>query len=233
MAKPEQPTAYPFPVLEIDSFNSTLTQEDKIYARSIKARDINNQMFFLRERSGIEIEAYIGKPLDCVLEITKATFYDAESKDIPDNAFQGIYMGSISGYKFFPDLVALEDGETGEADEDLFDDEEADILATKQFSEWGVYGFGLGVYQDKPIIKTEQAAFFLNEYIFEEIIEKWEEKVDPEVSVCFTVEEFLLHGIKPYEGKWEKKEKKSKYGFEPKEGESYIVGKPRFLERYG
>ncbi|MDL2305078.1 hypothetical protein LJC72_07035 [Bacteroides sp. OttesenSCG-928-D19] len=234
MAKPEKPRPYSLPVLEIESCIPSLEQNGNVYARLIKAKNIKDQSFSIRERSGIEIEQYIGKPLECVVEVVKARFFEPKDEEnkAPAEAIKGFFVGNETGYKFFPELVSMVDGETGDADDDDFDEDEFDILANKLFAEWGIYGFGLDVYRDKPMIKTENGVFFLNEYIFEEWVDKWEESATIEKPVCFVIEELLLHGIKPYEGKWEKNAKKSS-GFVPEEGASYIVGKPRFLEPNG
>lgn len=232
MAKPEKPLAYSLPVLEIESCVPSVEHEDKIYARSIRAKDIDNKSYTIHERIGIEVEQYIGKPLECVLEIVKARFFDLENKNNkpPEDAVKGTFIGIETGYKFIPELVAIVDGET---EDDGFDSDEYEVLELKLFSEWGVYGFGLDVDCDKPMLKTENGVFLLNEFIFEEWIDKWMASESIEKPVCFIIEELLLHGIKPYNGKWEKKKKISQYGIVLEEGESYIVGKPKFLEKYG
>ncbi|MDR2916368.1 MAG: hypothetical protein LBV74_16330 [Tannerella sp.] len=232
MATPEKPLPYPLAVLAVESCTPTVEHEGKIYARLIQAKDINNQSFTIRERTGIEAENYIGKQLECVLEIVKATFYDPEdekNKKIPAGAIKGEFVGSETGYKFFPELVTMVDGETGNADDDDFNEDEYDTLATKLFAEWGVYGFGLDVYQDKPMIKTEDGVFFLNEYIFEEWIDKWEEASTIKKPVCFVVEELLLHGIKPHTGEWKPKhEVKEEEPLKPYE--MLIVGRPKIID---
>lgn len=225
MAKPQKPQPEALPVLEIESVTPSLERESKIYARIIVGKDIDGDRFVIRERTGIEAELYVGKPLECVLEIVKATFYDPTDEEVKvsDEAAYGEFIGIETGYKFFPELVAMVDGETGSADDDDFNEDEYDALATKLFAEWGVYGFGLDVYRDKPMIRTDGGIILLNEYIFEEWVDRWMESESPKKPVRFITEEYLLHGIKPYEGKWERKVRMSKYGFVPEAGKKYGI----------
>lgn len=225
MARPQKPQPEALPVLEIVSCVPALEYDGKTYARLVSGKDIDGDSFTIRERTGIEVEQYVGKPLECVLEIMKATFYDPRDEEtkVPDRAAYGDFIGIETGYKFFPELVEMVDGETGSAEDDDFNEDEYDILATKLFAEWGVCGFGLDVYRDKPMIRTEGGTFLLNEYIFEEWVDKWLESESPKKPVRFIAEEFLLHGIKPYDGKWERKVKVSRYGFVPEEGKMYGI----------
>jgi len=236
MSKPEKPTAFQLPAFLIKEVNPTLEKDGKIYARLITVQSKQSNTFAMRERNSLKVENYLNKPLECVVEIVKAHFFDFKEKEgknnLPPNSIKGTFMGWETGYKFFQELVTMVDGETGDSDDEDFNEDEYDELATKLFSEWGVSGFGLDVYRDKPMIKTEDmGTFFLNEFIFEELIDRWEESIEPFVPVCFTIEELLLHGIKPYEGKWEPKAN-NRQEIVLKENEMIIRGKPRIIDPY-
>jgi hypothetical protein len=228
MATPEKPQASSLPVFRVESVTSTIENNGKVYARLISLEDKERNLYKVRERTGIVVENYKDKPLECVLEIVKARFFDLEELkekklNPPGNAIQGTFAGWNTGYKFFPELVEIVDGETGSADDEDFDEDAYDILATELFAQWGISGFGLDVYRDKPMIKTEDGVFFLNEFIFEEFIDQWEESLLPNVKVCLVIDELLLHGIKPYEGKFEiKKTLEEIYDVKPYE--KLIIG---------
>jgi len=214
MAKFQKPQSYILPSFKINNVDPTLEKEGKVYARIIYGVDKNNYSVIMRERTGIEVEKYTEKPLECVVEIIKAQFFEVDpdkKNKIPHDAISATFIGWDTGYKFFSQLVSMVDGETGdpEIDED-FDEDEYDALASRLFSEWGIHGFGVDVYQNKPMIKTDLGVFFLNEYLFEEQIDKWEQSVTPNVPVCLVVEELLLHGIKEYKGKWESEDENNK-----------------------
>ena len=233
MAKPQKPLPYDLPSFKINKVETSLEKDGKIYGRMIYGVDKNNCSVVIRERTGLDIEKYTEKPIECVVEIVKAQIIDIdpeEKKKLPPNAIEATFMGWDTGYKFFPALVSMVDGETGdpELDED-FDEDEYDVLATKLFSEWGIYGFGLDVYRDKPMLKTENGVFFLNEYIFEEFIDKWEESPLPFVEVGIIIEEALLHGINPLKEDWSFN-KKVKEEEPLKHYEKRIVGKPRIID---
>ena len=234
MAKPEKPLAELLPAFKIKEVSPTLEKEGKVYARLITASNSDNRIFTFREHSGLEVEKYTDKPIECVSEIVKARFLNIEElkekeQKPPADAIQGTFIGWNTGYKFFQELVSMVDGETGDADDDDFNEDEYDILATELFAKWGISGFGLDVYRDKPMIKTEDGVFFLNEFIFEEQIDEWEESMLPNVPVCFVIEELLLHGFKIFEGEWKKKEEKEEIVAKPHE--KIIVGRPHTLER--
>jgi hypothetical protein len=235
MATPEKPLAYTLPVFRVESVTPTIEKEGKTYSRLVSLENKEREQFKIRERTGIAVENYQDKPLECVLEIVKARFYDLEAlkekkQNPPKNAIQGTFAGWNTGYKFFQELVEMVDGETGDADDEDFNEDAYDILATELFEKWGVYGFGLGVYRDKPMIKTENGVYFLNEFIFEELIDRWEESLLPDVKVCFVIEELLLHGIKLYSGKWERKKTLEEI-YNVKDNEMLIVeGRYRIID---
>jgi len=212
MAEPQKPQAYNLPVFQVDTVKNLLQKEDKVYVRLITVRNREKEMFTIRERTGIEVEKYAEKPLECVVEIVKARFFDLKDDKIkpPVEMIYGSFVGWDTGYKFFQELVDMVDGDTGSADDEDFNEDEYDALATELFAKWGICGFGLDVYQDKPMIKTDQGVFYLNEFLFKELINKWEESFVPNIQVCFVIEELLLHGIKIFEGKWEEGNDKGK-----------------------
>jgi hypothetical protein len=234
MATPEKPQTYNLPVFQPETVTPTLEKAGKTYARLISFKDKERKIYKTRERSGLVVENYIAKPLECVLEIVKARFFDIEElkekkQKPPIDAIQGTFSGWNTGYKFFSELVTMVDGETGGSDDEDFDEDAYDVLATTLFEKWGVSGFGLDVYRDKPMLKTENGVFFLNEFIFEEAIDKWEESLLPNVSVSFVIEEMLLHGIKPYEGEWKvKKTLEEEYDVKPYE--KLIIGRWRIID---
>lgn len=208
MAAPQKPAVLQLPIFKIQDVKIVLEKNDKIYVRLFHATDKNKQKFTMRERTGLEVEKFIdNKPLECVVEIVKAQFFDLNDKENkpPVDTLKGTFVGWETGYKFFQELVSMVDGETGDADDEDFNEDEYDALATELFEKWGECGFGQDVYRDKPMIKTDIGTFFLNEYIFEDLIDKWEESFLPNVPVCFKIEELLLHGIKIYEGEWKTK----------------------------
>lgn len=233
MAKPQKPIAYKLPPFQIEKVVPVLEKEGKTYARLITAYDRDEKQYTIRERTGIEVEKYTDKPLECVVEIIKARFFDLQDDTIkpPAGAGHGTFIGWETGYKFFPELVSMMDGETGDADDDDFNEDEYDLLAIKLFSQWGVYGFGLDVYRDKPMIKTEQGVFFLNEFLFKEFIEKWEENAVPDTPLCFIIDELLLHGIKVFDGEW-KQDKSRKEEITAGHNEMIIRGGWQILDPY-
>jgi len=229
MASPEKPLAHAFPLFQPENLISSLEKAGKIYARLFSLKDRERRICQARERSGIEVEKYNGKPLQCVAEIVKARFYDLEEleekkKNPSKDAIYGTYAGWNTGYKFFPELVEMVDGETGSADDEDFNEDAYDVLATQLFEKWGVSGFGLDVYCDKPMLQTENGTFFLNEFIFEELIDEWEESPLPNVKVCFIIDELLIHAIKPFTGEWTvRKTMEEEYNL--KSNERLIVGR--------
>lgn len=233
MAKPEKPLAYNLPLFLVSSVTPVLEKEGKIYARLITAQDRDEKVFTIRERTGIEVEKYTEKPLECVVEIIKARFFDLKDDKIkpPTEAIHGTFVGWETGYKFFQELVSMVDGETGDADDEDFNEDEYDMLATELFTKWGIYGFGLDVYRDKPMLKTEQGVYFLNEFIFEELIDKWEESFIPNIPVCFIIDELLLHGIKIFEGEW-KQDKSKQQEITAGHNEMIIRGGWQILDPY-
>ncbi|GEM_PF-3531928 len=238
MAKPEKPQPYILPSFKIKQVETTLEKDGRIYARLIHVANQNNNIFSVRERTGLEMENYIDKPLECVVEITKAQFFEIDikkEKKLPQDAIMATFVGWDTGYKFFEELVTMVDGETGDADDEDFDEDEYDILASKLFSRWGVYGFGIDVYRDKPMLKTEEGTFFLNEFIFEEYIDKWEQSLLPYIQVGIIIEELLLHGIKEFKGEWKIKKVKKETEEDTiiaKHNEKIIRGRWKIIDPY-
>lgn len=211
---------YQFPVFEIVSVVSTLEKGGVAYAHLITAKDESGMEYTFRERRGLPIEDYVGKPVECVLEVLKAEFFTHENdswrtqKDVLD----GKYLWSHSGYKFIPELVEMIEGHLDEEDYN-YDEDEYDRIAGGYFEKWGVSGLGLDVYQDKPMVETDAGVFLFNEYRNEEEIQEWQLNV----PIHFRPREVLLRGFKPYEGKWERKARVSRYGFVPEAGKKYGI----------
>jgi hypothetical protein len=217
---------YTLPIFQIESLTPTLEKDGAIYAYLITVKDKSGAQFEFRERRGLPMRDYIGKPVECILEITKADFIDknTDAKKLPKNIFKGKYAWSHSGYKFIPELVEMIEGHQDEEDYE-YDEDEYDVLAEKLFKEWGVAGMGLDVYQDKPMVETEEGVFLFNEYQNEEEIEEWQLN-DP---VYFRPKEILLRGIKPYEGEWKvKKTLEEEYDVKPYE--KLIIGRWRIID---
>ena len=230
MAKPKKPQPYILPAFKIEKVTPALEKKGHVYARLISAKNKLKEKFVLRERTGIEVEKYMDKPLECLAEIVKAQFIDPKTpkKDLPSDVVKGTFIGWDTGYKFFQELVSMVDGETGDAADEDYDEDEYDTLATELFSKWGIYGFGLDVYRDKPMIETDNGVFLLNEFIFEEQIDEWEQSLMPGMAVCFVIEELLLHGIKIYEGDW--KISGAATEIKANHNEKIVVGRPKILK---
>lgn len=231
MTKPNNPQPYLLPSFKIKEVSTLLEREGKIYAQLIHAVDKRNHQFTMRERKGLPIKDFINIPVECVAEITKAQFFNPETeKSVPKGGLKAIFMGWDTGYKFFSELVSMIEGETGDPDEDEdFDEDEYMELSANLFLNWGVTGFGLASNRDKPMLKTEDGTFFLNEFIFEKHIDKWEDSPLPFVKVGIVIEELLLHGIKPIEGEWKSREKTDEYD-SLKDYEGIIVGRPKEID---
>jgi hypothetical protein len=198
----EQVKTFALPVFQIHSVISTLEKDGIAYAHLITAKDKENREYTFRERRGLPVQDFIGKPVECVLEIIEAKFLDKETdkKKLPDDIFKGKYVWSQSAYKFIPELVEMIEGHQDEENYE-YDEDEYDRIAGDYFDKWGVSGLGLEVYQDKPMVETENGVFLFNEYRNEKAIEEWQLN-DP---VYFRPKELLLRGFKPYSGKWERK----------------------------
>lgn len=192
--------SYNLPVLLITNVISTLEKDGVSYAHLINAENEKGEKYKFRERRGLPLEQYIGKTVECVLEIIEAEFHYPESKEeikkLPGDILHGTYLWSESGYKFIPELVEMIEGDPDDEDHD-YDEDEYDRIAADYFNNWGVSGLGLGIYQNKPMLQTENGIYLLNEYQNEDDIEEWEY----EQKIYFRPKTFLLRGIKPVEVK--------------------------------
>jgi len=210
MARIEKPKPLVLPSFKIKEIVPTLEKNGRVYSQSILGCDRDGRVFKMKERRGLPLEDFKNIPLECVVEITKARFFDESNEEKRANeCLKAVFIGWETGYKFFSELVSMIEGETGDPDQDEdFDEDKYMELSDHLFSNWGIAGFGLEPNRDKPMIKTQNGTFFLNEFIFEDYIDKWEQNILPDVPFYIIIDELLLHGIKESEKRWDAKNKK-------------------------
>lgn len=226
MAKPKL-EVYPLPIFIIKDAIPTLEKDGQVFAHNVSVETEKRQAFKLIERQGLPIEKYVGKTAELVLEVLDADFFEIETKDdakkLPKDVLKGTYIWSNTGYKFIYELLDMIEGHSDDPDYD-YNEDEYDELATRLFADWGNHGLGLDVYQDKPMLKTEEGIFLLNEFRNEEIIEDWELGD----TIYFRPKQILLRGLnvttKP---DWRKNVKEELIA---KPNELLIRGKPRIID---
>ncbi len=202
---------FQLPILTIKEIKPLLIKDDKAFAYQINAVTQNNEIFTLYENKGLDLTSYIGKEMECILEITKGAFeYKDEDEEEPKNTivFQYKWLKRLNEY--FPELIKLHEelnqanGKEEDSIQEIFE-----ATAAKLFQDWGLNGIHLGIYQDKPLLSTLSGFFLLNEYEFEEEIELLE--LNQEVYI--RVDELYLRGIRPHESDKETDRKAKKWGF--------------------
>lgn len=182
-------------VVKVKEVFPTLVKDDINYAHLIKAELESGITLEIMERRSLPISDYIGKNVECILEVLDVDFFYPKTKneitELPSDVMQGTYLWSHTGYKFIPELFEMIEGHADEEDYD-YDEEEYDRVAEGYFADWGVAGLGLEVYQDKPMVQTSEGVFLFNEFQNEKDIEEW----NLGQTVFFRPKKNLLRGFK-------------------------------------
>jgi len=186
---------YILPVVVIEKIIPLLKRDDVTYATEIHGELLNGKKIFFYENTGLNLEEYIGKEMECVLEITEGNlFYPPISEDV-STYFPCEYIWSELGFIFFPELKKIRE-EMEDADinqekelEDLYEKTSVEIYAN-----FGLKGFGFDTYSYHTMLLIYDCIFYLNEYEFEQDIDDFE----VEDKFHIDIYEIYLRGIRPY-----------------------------------
>jgi len=141
----------------------------------------NNYPVTLTERLKIDARDYVEGYLECVVEITKGIFYEKPKEDTINVKYLGVYPGHI----FFLELIDIKS-------EEDYDPNDFIDTATDLTSNYGEYVFGLGVYDERPMLKTEDGVILLNPVLMEDEISK----LEPGKIYSLEIQEAFLYSIK-------------------------------------
>lgn len=184
---------FQFPLFTIKDVKPLLQKDDTVFAFEIKAITENGFLVSFYENKGLDLRAYIGEKMKCLLEITKGKVaYD--KKRIQSGSIEFKYEWEKRLFEYFPELMKTRNHvfETNGKEEDslrtLFES-----TATKTYKEWGLNGINLGIYQTKPLLSSSIGHFLLNEYEFEEKIDS----LELNDTIYIDIEEMFLRGICP------------------------------------
>ncbi len=186
---------FQFPIFTIAEVKPLLKKGEKVFAYEIIVADDKGKKFTIHDNKGTDLSNYIGVKAQFLLEITQGSFeYKNDDGKVPEDTMAFSYQWLKRPYEFFPELEKLKSivrESSGAEEEKLREDFET--TAEKKFKEWGIGGLNIGVYDAKPLLKSEAGIFFLNEYEFEEELEYME--LNEEVYI--RIERLYLRGVNP------------------------------------
>ena len=180
---------FPLPKLIINKIIPLLKKNNMVFAYQIIATNENGVVFNIYENKGLNLTEWLNQKVFCLLEITKGEFlYKNDEGKKTENKFQ--YQWLKRPYEFFDELntARTELNDNGDNTLNQFDE-----IAVNFFKNWGVNGINLGIYQAKPVFKSNIGIFLLNEYEFEEEIEY----LKLEEEVYLRIDELFIRGISP------------------------------------
>lgn len=205
-----------FPILTIQKIRPLLQKDERVFAYEIKSITEKSEMHTMYENKGLDLGKYIGKEMQCLLEITRGQFhYLNEFDKKPSNISEFKYLWHKRLYEYFPDLVKISDDldEAYSTEEDSIQ-EIFESTATRVFKDWGLNGLEMGIYQAKPLLSSPHGFYFLNEYEFEDEIEE----LELNEKVYIEIKEIYLRGIRPYLPHGKEYRREEKIEPEQKEG---------------
>ena len=185
-------TKYQLPVLLIESFAPTLSYDGKIYASELIGK-FNNIPLVLYETKGLDYSELIGIEVECVIEITRGIIY-SPNEDISSSCTSFDFIWEHTPTLFFPELLKMVEGEDSVGFKSKRKEEDFEKAAEKALKDWGLDGFGLEYTRRKPMLKSENGIFLINEFEFENEIDFW----DLGTKVFIEIHEAYLRGIRPY-----------------------------------
>jgi len=184
---------FQFPLLQIKEIKPLLQKEDIVFAYEVKAVTENGFLVTFYENKGLDLRAYEGQKMKCLLEITRGRIAYVKNRFQEGSiAFQ--YLWEKRLFEYFPELMKIRNrlfdakGNEGDSLGTLFES-----TATKTYHEWGLNGINLDIYQTKPLLSSSIGHFLLNEYEFEEEIDTL--KLND--TIYIDIEEMFLRGICP------------------------------------
>jgi hypothetical protein len=197
---------FQFPILTIKAVRPLLSKGKIVFAHQILATTQDGITLSLYENRGLDLNIYVGDKMECLLEITKGEFYNSKGEIIPEDALKFTYQWQKRTYEFFPELVERREtlDEAGEEEEEAMQ-ELFEAHSLKMLQNWGLNGIELDIFQAKPLLSSTNGFFLLNEYEFEEELEKLE--LNEQVNI--KIDELFLRGVRPYacESEVDKKQK--------------------------
>lgn len=185
---------FQFPVLIIKEVKPLLSKDVVVFAYEINVITQNGDSFKMYEKKGLDLRSFIGHEMECLIEITRGKFQNKVEEDkVAKNTIAFKYQWLKRAYEFFPQLVKMRDDAHEASSEEESKSQLFETTATKFFEEWGLNGLQIGIYQDKPVLSSQNGFFLLNEFEFEEDIEDLE--LNQEVYI--RIDELFLRGIRP------------------------------------
>jgi len=184
-----------FPLISIKSVKPLLSQGPKVFAYQIEALTEDGNSISIYENKGLDLREYIGAKMECLLEITRGELnYKKELSAMPENALVFKYLWIRRLHEFFPELMKIRESLSGANNkEEVSLKRQFETAANTLFTEWGLNGLGVEIYQDKPLLSCADGFYLLNEYEFEDEIDALE--LGQEVYI--KIEEAFLRGIRP------------------------------------
>ena len=182
------------PKIILEKFNRTVEFDSKLYASSMIAT-LDKTSFILFDNKGIDLNEYLGKEMECLFEVTRGKIWYPNPKYKHPTAIPANYLWYQPSYSFFQRFINIQ--EYPESLDLKYSSEIAQLYESEAipvFKDWGINGFGLEIYESKPVISTEFGVIILNEYEFEENIDAW--KLDQPIFI--EIHEAYLRGIRPY-----------------------------------
>src|SRR5213594_3468508 len=97
-------TDFQFPLLTIKEVKPLLQKDDRVFAYEIKAITENGFLVSFYENKGLDLRAYIGEKMKCLLEITKGRF-SFEKNKIKGVSIEFKYQWEKRLFEYFPELM--------------------------------------------------------------------------------------------------------------------------------
>jgi hypothetical protein len=164
-------SSYKLPTLTVTEVKPLL-QNERVISNSVNAITENGNILHFYENSGIALTDYVGQKLECLLEVVRGRFiYSTNNIKSPKRCTCFTYQWLKRPYELFPELLDMKNRLPPEGSTEDEADAEFDKNASRFFQDWGLNGIHIGIYQAKPLITSEDGAFFLNEFQFEDDID--------------------------------------------------------------